>query len=28
LQCVEVCPQAIPIPEWLQKIHSLLGSDE
>ena len=26
--CVEVCPQAIPIPEWLKKIHELLGSEE
>ena len=23
--CVEACPQQIPIPEWLQKAHELLG---
>ncbi len=28
MECVEVCPQAIPIPEWLQKVHALLGSEE
>ncbi len=28
MDCVEVCPQAIPIPEWLQKIHALLSSEE
>jgi hypothetical protein len=27
LDCVEVCPQAIPIPEWLKKIHTVLGSE-
>jgi predicted aldo/keto reductase-like oxidoreductase len=27
MDCVEVCPQAIPIPEWLQKIHALLSSE-
>ena len=25
-QCVEACPQEIPIPEWLQTAHALLGS--
>jgi len=25
MKCVEVCPQAIPIPEWLQKAHALLS---
>ncbi len=24
-ECVEACPQEIPIPEWLQKAHALLG---
>ena len=24
-ECVEACPQHIPIPEWLQKAHALLG---
>ena len=24
-ECVEACPQQIPIPEWLQKAHALLG---
>jgi predicted aldo/keto reductase-like oxidoreductase len=24
-ECLEVCPQEIPIPEWLQKAHELLG---
>ena len=24
-KCVEVCPQKIDIPEWLEKIHELLG---
>jgi len=23
--CMEACPQEIPIPEWLQKAHELLG---
>jgi len=25
-ECVEACPQQIPIPEWLEKAHTLLGS--
>jgi len=25
-ECVDACPQDIPIPEWLQKAHVLLGS--
>jgi len=25
-ECMEACPQDIPIPEWLQKVHELLGS--
>jgi len=24
-ECLELCPQEIPIPEWLQKVHKLLG---
>ncbi len=24
-ECVDACPQEIPIPEWLQKSHALLG---
>jgi len=24
-ECVEACPQDIPIPEWLEKAHALLG---
>jgi len=24
-ECVQACPQEIPIPEWLQKAHALLG---
>jgi len=24
-ECVDACPQEIPIPEWLQKVHTLLG---
>lgn len=24
-ECVETCPQEIPIPEWLEKAHALLG---
>jgi hypothetical protein len=24
-ECVEACPQQIPIPEWLEKAHTLLG---
>ena len=24
-ECVEACPQEIPVPEWLQKAHELLG---
>ena len=24
-ECLEACPQEIPIPEWLQKVHTLLG---
>jgi predicted aldo/keto reductase-like oxidoreductase len=28
MECVEICPQAIPIPEWLQKVHALLGPKE
>jgi len=24
-ECLEACPQQIPIPEWLQKAHELLG---
>jgi len=24
-ECVEACPQEIPVPEWLQKTHTLLG---
>lgn len=24
-ECLEVCPQKIPIPEWLKKAHALLG---
>ena len=27
-ECVEVCPQEIPIPEWLQKAHALLVPEE
>jgi len=27
-ECVEACPQEIPIPEWLQKVHALLGPKE
>jgi predicted aldo/keto reductase-like oxidoreductase len=25
-ECMEACPQGIPIPEWLKKAHALLGS--
>ena len=25
LECTEVCPQEIPIPDWLEKVHQLLG---
>jgi predicted aldo/keto reductase-like oxidoreductase len=25
-KCIEVCPQKIDIPEWLGKIHKLLGA--
>ena len=25
-KCIEVCPQKIDIPEWLEKIHELLGA--
>jgi predicted aldo/keto reductase-like oxidoreductase len=24
-ECMEACPQGIPIPEWLKKAHALLG---
>ncbi len=27
-ECMEACPQNIPIPQWLQKVHSLLGTDQ
>ena len=27
-ECLEACPQEIPIPEWLQKAHELLGPKE
>jgi len=27
-ECVEACPQDIPIPEWLQKAHALLDPKE
>jgi len=27
-ECVEACPQEIPIPEWLKKAHTLLGPRE
>jgi len=27
-ECVETCPQKIPIPEWLQKSHILLAPNE
>jgi len=27
-ECLEACPQKIPIPEWLQKAHELLGPRE
>ncbi|MFC2007338.1 4Fe-4S dicluster domain-containing protein, partial [Chloroflexota bacterium] len=27
-ECVKACPQEIPIPEWLKKVHALLGSKE
>ena len=27
-QCIEVCPQKIDIPEWLEKIHELLGTSK
>jgi len=27
-ECLEPCPQEIPIPEWLQKAHALLGPKE
>lgn len=26
--CMEVCPQNIPIPEWLKKAHFLLGTEQ
>lgn len=26
-QCMEQCPQKIPIPDWLKKAHSLLGPE-
>jgi predicted aldo/keto reductase-like oxidoreductase len=26
--CMEACPQEIPVPEWLQKAHELLGPRE
>jgi predicted aldo/keto reductase-like oxidoreductase len=25
-QCEELCPQTIPIPEWLKKVHPVLGT--
>ncbi len=24
-ECEELCPQEIPIPEWLEKVHGFLG---
>lgn len=27
-ECLEACPQDIPIPKWLEKAHELLGSEE
>ena len=27
-ECLEACPQEIPIPEWLKKAHSLLAPDD
>ena len=27
-ECLEACPQEIPIPEWLKKAHALLGPEE
>jgi len=27
-ECLEVCPQEIPIPEWLAKAHALLGPEQ
>ncbi len=24
-ECLDACPQEIAIPEWLQKVHALLG---
>jgi len=27
-ECLEACPQEIPIPEWLEKAHKLLGPRE
>ncbi|MFC1951405.1 aldo/keto reductase [Chloroflexota bacterium] len=26
-ECIEACPQEIPIPEWLRKVHDLLGPE-
>ncbi len=24
-ECVEVCPQGIPVPDWLEKVHEMFG---
>jgi predicted aldo/keto reductase-like oxidoreductase len=27
-ECLEACPQKIPIPDWLKKAHDLFGSTQ
>ena len=27
-ECIEACPQKIPIPDWLKKAHDLLGATQ
>jgi len=26
-ECLEACPQSVPIPDWLKKAHELLGAE-
>jgi predicted aldo/keto reductase-like oxidoreductase len=26
-ECLEACPQSVPIPDWLKKVHELLGAE-
>ena len=27
-ECLEVCPQSVPIPDWMKEVHAVLGGEE